>query len=462
MKISLYTFGCTVNNYETQKMRQLFVENGDQIIENGTADVIVINSCSITSSADKNSVQLLKRLRNKYPHAIIALVGCYGESIKRSGKTEIMDADIILDNDKFDIITHINRFMNNSLINSKLMYNALRYNTSRNSTIEDSILENTIIEDSISEDSMSMNDISKNLEFSKPLSDSSLPRAFLEIQNGCDNFCSYCIVPYLRGKPVSKPFIDIKNELQLLISKGYKEIVFAGMNLALYKHMDYTLIDVLKEADSMNGLVQIRLSSLEPATFTNDFIEQLADIKKLCPHLHISLQSGNNKTLLSMNRKYTFEDYFSIIMKLRDKIKNIAITTDIIVGFPGEGEEDFYKSCNNIVKCSFSDIHIFKYSKRVGTAAAEMLKQVTEHKKSIRSTLLQGIKNQARYNYYNSFIGLIESVLFSKKHATGLWEGVTSHNIKVLVDTNDYIIHKIYHILIIGISENGEYLLGKM
>lgn len=417
MKISFYTFGCTVNNYETQKMRRLFIENGDQIIETGTADAIIINSCSVTSSADKSSIQLLRRLRNKNPQAVIAIVGCYCESLMRNGNVKIKDADIVLGNDKFDIINQIEKLKND-----------------------------------------------KQKSFDKPKSVSAglMPRAFLQIQNGCSNYCSYCIVPYLRGQPVSKSFDDIKHELKQLVSEGYKEIIIAGMNLALYKHMEYTLIDVLKEADSIEGLSQIRLSSLEPATFTDDFMNKLPEIKKLCPQFHISLQSGNNKTLASMNRRYTFEDYLSIITRLRDVIKHASITTDIIVGFPGESDNDFLKSCYNIVKCNFSDIHIFKYSRREGTAAAVMEGQVTEHNKAERSALLQGIKIQTRHKYCQSFFGVYEKVMFLKKHRTGLIEGVTSHNIKVLVDTEDYIFQNIYDVTITGINENGDYLIGKI
>lgn len=353
MNVSFYTLGCNVNKYETQKMRQLFLENGDQIIENGAADVIIINSCAVTSSADKSSVQLLKRLRKNNPQAVIALVGCYGELLRQNGKTELADADILIGNDKLDIVKHINK---------------LRKKPKSNPT--------------------------------KPTASSGapIPRVYLQVQNGCNNSCSYCIVPSLRGKSTSKPFNEIKDELRELISQGHKEIVLAGMNLSFYNDMDYTLIDILEEANSADGLELISLSSLEPGIMTDRFIEKLPDITKLSPHFHISLQSGCNKTLSKMNRNYTFEEYFSIITKLRSAISGAEITTDIIAGFPGESDEDFLLSCNNIAKCRFDDIHIFKFSRREGTSAALMPEQVTEHKKTIRAAILQGIKIQTRYN----------------------------------------------------------------
>lgn len=418
MKISFYTFGCTVNNYETQKMRDLFIENGDEVVEDGMADVFIINSCAITSSVEKGAVQLMSRLKKKNPDAMIVLMGCFGESLKKNGKVEIPSADLVMDNKKFDIVEQVHKYRKEQSSNPKA------------------------------------NKVSSPVATSK--------RALLEVQKGCDNGCTYCIVPYVRGRSVSKPFKEYTEELDAFIAQGYEEIVFAGLNLGFYNDGEHTLLDVLKYANAHDGVKSIRLSSLEPMNVGEGFIEALPSITKLNPHLHISLQSGCERTLEMMNRKYTFEEYLAMITKIRELIPNIAITTDIIVGFPGETEADFQESIQNIVKCNFSDIHIFKYSKRGQTPAATMEHQVTEHQKIKRSLLLKGVKMQTRYQYMRQFIGENEDVILLRRVSENLIEGVTSHNFPVFIESSAPIELGLYNAKITGINTEQTSFLGEL
>lgn len=398
MKVSFYTFGCTVNSYETQKMRLMFMGSGDEIVEDGQADALVINSCAITGAAEKGVMQLVARLKKKNPYGIVAVVGCYGEILKKGGKTSLKDVDIVLDNKKFDIVEAVHNLYH---AKTKAAHKA-------------------------------------RLEEKTPAGRFQPARAYIQLQNGCDNWCTYCIVPVVRGGSVSRPFSEVMAEMREMAGKGYEDIVFAGLNLGYYDSEGHTLIDVLKATNEIEGIKSVRLSSLEPMNLGDRFVDELPDVKKLVPQLHISLQSGCEKTLKRMNRNYSFADFLTMITKIRRNIPGIAITTDIIVGFPGETEHDFQESIQNIIRCEFSDIHIFKYSQRKGTAAANMDDQVTEHKKEKRAILLKGVKMQARYAFYSKLVGQDVQVLFLKRAAgnstaENLWEGVIGQNFKIFV-----------------------------
>ena len=389
MKISFYTFGCTINSYETQKLKDIFSKQGDEIVEETDSDAVIINSCAITGAAEKNVQRLITRLKRKNSQRIIAVVGCYGEMLHKNGKTKYPDVDILMGNDKFEIFEKIHAY-------------DIHHEGSSNSPV-------------------------------KAIAES----GFMQVQNGCDNHCSYCIVPHLRGNSVSKDPIEIREELLDMANSGYKEIVLAGLNLGLYQRDGYDLLDILKMADEIDGIERIRLSSLEPMDVNSRFLEEFPTIKKLVSHLHISLQSGCDNTLKQMNRNYRFEDYLSMITKIREKVPGIAISTDIIVGFPGETENDFQESMLNAARCQFSDIHIFKYSVRKGTPAASMPNQITEHQKTSRAGMLKGIKLQTRYNYLSGFLGKTVNASLFKKTGDSSWEGMTENNIRVFVQGPD-------------------------
>ena len=424
MKISFYTFGCLINSYETQKLKEIFIKHGDEIAEDTDSDAVIINSCAVTGSAEKHVQQLVSRLKKKNFGRIIAVIGCYGEMLKKKEKTSLPDVDILLDNNKFGIYEKIHEYAH----------------------------ERGQVSESASSPA-------KTAEPSQAAFS-----GFVQVQNGCDNRCSFCIVPHLRGNSVSRPPQEISKEFQDMAALGCREIVLAGLNIGLYKKDGYELIDILHMADGIQGIERIRLSSLEPMDVNSNFIKEFNKIEKLVSHLHIPLQSGSDRILKQMNRNYGFDDYLAVITKIREKMPGIAITTDIIVGFPGETEKDFQESLRNIIRCEFSDIHIFKYSIRKGTPAASMLNQITEHQKTSRTALLKGIKWQTKYNYNYSFLGRIEEASMFKPVEQACLEGVTKHNIRVrvLVKNENGLLNGKPNVKITGISEDHEVLTGEI
>jgi len=449
--ISFYTMGCNVNVAETEKLRAFFINKGFDVFggtggdynaggEGGAADVIVINSCAVTSVAEKGALQLLHRLRAKNWRAVIALVGCVGEMLISKKKW--------IPPDGLNILIGCNK----SILYDMVMYyleKRVKYTTGVEGTrLGDKATDENVISSTEIKDIIYTNNISA--------------RSFVLVQNGCDCFCSYCVVPRLRGKPVSVPLDEIARELEAKAAAGCKEVVLSGINLALYKDGSNTLIDVLRTADAIPGIKRIRLSSLEPGAITAEFIKALPNIRKICPHFHISLQSGCDATLRAMNRGYTVKDFLKMLAHLRIALPDVSVTTDVIVGFPGESDEHFRQSCRGIVRCLFDDIHIFKFSAREGTAAATMPDQVTEHKKTARATHLQGIKQQALYRFLHGFIWKDADVLFFNQISTGYWEGTTPHNAVVRVRSDVPLLNKIRKTRIINVDETGSFLEGSI
>jgi len=439
--VSFYTMGCNVNVAETEMLRAEFVRGGFSVVggsgvgysvavEGGAMDVIVINSCAVTSIAEKGALQLLRRLRERNGRAVIALAGCVGEMLIKKGKRELEGADIMVGCNKNGLYEKINNKLKAMYMPKEPTAGVQYDGTSKCSSLAD--------------------------DYITPA------RSNVLVQNGCDCFCSYCIVPRLRGKPVSVPLVDIVRELESKAAAGCKEIVLSGINLSLYKDGSNMLIDVLRATDSITGIERIRLSSLEPSAFTNELVGALPDIRKLCPHFHIPLQSGCDDTLMAMNRRYTMNDYLKMLARLRAALPDISVTTDIIVGFPGESDEHFRQSCRGIVRCLFDDIHIFKFSAREGTAAATMPDQVTEHKKAARAMHLQGIKQQALYRFLHGFIGNNADVLFLNLLSSGLWEGTTPHNAVIRARSDVQLLNEIRKIKIIDVDETGSFLEGSL
>ena len=406
MRISFFTFGCTVNNYESQELSRKFVRGGDVIAEQGDTDVIIINSCVVTGAAENGATRLCGRLRKRHPDALIVMTGCYNEYVKRSGKpASVGHGIVLLDKSHPDMAGEIRRLFE--------IHNGGAATTSGVANAASPV--------------NAAASVGNSAGAFRPV------RALIQIQTGCGNDCAYCVVPRVRGGSSSTPYDAIKAKLDELTAAGFREFVLAGLNLGTYYFNGMTLIDVMEKINAEPEVESIRLSSLEPMNIEDTFIKRLPLVTKLNPHLHISLQSGCDRTLARMNRNYDFESFESTLGQIRTNMPGVAITTDIIVGFPGESEGDFGESIGNIVKCRFADIHIFKFSPRNGTPASAMEGQITEHRKNERANLLKGVKAQTRYNFYSAFIGKNEKMTPIRLINAENWEGVTAHNFPVAV-----------------------------
>lgn len=385
-KAALHNLGCKVNAYETEAMQQLLEEAGYEIVPfKPGADVYVINTCSVTNMADHKSRQILHRAKKMNPDAVVVAVGCYAQAAKADlEKDDAVDL-IIGNNKKKDLTDILSRYFEDK------------------EKIEEVI------------------DISASHEYEelhiKKIADHT--RAFIKVQDGCNQFCSYCIIPYTRGRVRSRGIDDIINEVEELLKNGYKEIVLTGIHLSSYgvdfpEHEKKTLLDLVIRLDQMEGMERIRLGSLEPRIVTEEFATALASLKTICPHFHLSLQSGCDETLKRMNRHYTAEEYLKRCQILRNHFVNPAITTDVIVGFPGETEDEFAMTKEFLEKVHFYEMHIFKYSKREGTKAATMAGQISEQTKGIRSDILFKMEAELSLNYRKMFLGKTTDVLLEE------------------------------------------------
>ncbi len=379
-KAALHNLGCKVNSYETEAMTQLLEKSGYEIVDfTEKADVYIVNTCSVTNMADRKSRQMLHKAKSKNPESVVVATGCYVQTATEKIKEDLSIDIIVGNNKKKDIVEILDTFFekNENIhlidINHTEEYEDLEIST---------VTEHT--------------------------------RAHMKIQDGCNNFCSYCIIPYARGRIRSRKLVNIKNEMERLAESGFCEIVLTGINLGFYQDGDKRLIDVIEMADGVDGIERIRLGSIDPEIITVKFVERLRKVKKICPHFHLSLQSGCDSILKSMNRHYTTKEYLEKCDMLRQAFENPAITTDIIVGFPGESTFDFETTVKFTEMVEFAQLHVFKYSKRNGTVAANMPEQIEEKEKSRRSELLIQAGMELTKKYRESFIGQRESVLFEE------------------------------------------------
>jgi threonylcarbamoyladenosine tRNA methylthiotransferase MtaB len=380
------TFGCKVNLTETEKMRRILLSKGfTTALSEEKADIFVINSCTVTDTADKKLKKTLSRLRREYPNALIAVMGCYTEL------KPLENADITVGTaDRDSLADKIIKLAPQKGYHSDLA----------------SYPDNT--------------------------------RAFLKIQDGCSCNCSYCIIPKARGGFRSKPLEKIGAEARDFAAAGFREIVLTGINIAFYGiEFGQTLYDAVKIVSENAPNVRIRLGSLEPERMTDSEIEKLSKIKNLCPHFHLSLQSACDKTLAAMKRRYGIVKYEAVAGRLRGVFTNAAITTDIIVGFPGETETDFVESCENIEKIGFSDIHIFPFSAREGTAAALMDNQIPENVKHERAKRLAKIVGKMKRQFLQSMSGKTVAVLFEREKSAGVHIGYTENYLPFQIENDD-------------------------
>ena len=415
-KVAFYTLGCKVNQYETEAMLEMFKEDGyEQVGSEDYADVYVINTCTVTHMSDRKSRQYIRRMKKKNPNAIIAVVGCYSQ-VSPEEILEIEEVNLVM-------------------------------GTNERRTIVDEIKKLEVVEGD--KKASTVDDIMKVRAFEEiEISQSNgRTRAFMKIQDGCDRFCTYCIIPYARGGKVrSRDMESIVNEAKTLAENGYEEVVLTGIHVASYgkdlKEENTNLLDVIKRINEIDGIKRIRTSSVEPILFTDEFVNEVSNMEKVMPHYHLSLQSGCDETLKRMNRRYTTEEYKTIVNKLREEIPNVAITTDVIVGFPGETEEEFEKTYNFLKDIELSQMHIFKYSPRKGTKAAEMENQVSPQDKHERSEKLLQLNKENFEKMATKMVGKEFEVLFEQEVGENKYEGLTPNYLKTVVASNEDICGK--------------------
>lgn len=432
-RVSFHNLGCKVNSYELDAMSELFADRGYIEVPFGEpADICVINTCSVTNIADRKSRQMLSKARKLSPNAIVIAVGCYVQTREEE----------LLKNEGIDLCIGNNK--KGQII--EILEDFLDKNVTEASDISDATL---IVKDP---------DMDTKYEEISISNSTSHTRCFIKVQDGCNQFCSYCIIPFARGRVRSRKQEDVIAEIEKLVSNGFKEFVITGIHLSSYgsdfvyekqkadQFCPDKLLELLEAIGNIDGVERIRLGSLEPRIVTDEFTCRLSKIEKMCPHFHLSLQSGSAATLKRMNRHYTKEEYLENCKILRKYFEHPAITTDVIVGFPGETEEEFIESKEFLREVDFYETHIFKYSKRQGTVAASMPGQLTEKVKSERSDVLEALEKEMTRNFRAYYIGKSESVLFEEdKEIDGkmYMVGHTREYVKVAVeieDTSSYLI----------------------
>ena len=381
-KVALHNLGCKVNAYETEAMQELLEQHGYEIVPfKEGADVYIINTCTVTNMADRKSRQMLHRDRKMNPGAIVVACGCYVQA-KRDEIDECIDI-VVGNNRKKDII--------------------------------EILREHEAMQEGVQKELVDINHINEyeELHLSRTAEHT---RAYIKVQDGCNQFCSYCIIPYARGRVRSRSHDSVIREVEELARNGYKEVVLTGIHLSSYGvDTGDDLLSLILSIHEIEGIRRIRLGSLEPRIITEEFAKTIAGLPKMCPHFHLSLQSGCDATLKRMNRRYTSEEYYEKCVLLRKYFDNPALTTDVIVGFPGETEEEFAQSKAFIDKVNFYETHVFKYSKRAGTRAAQMEEQVPESVKTIRSNELLELTRRKQASYEEALIGTTQEVLMEEE-----------------------------------------------
>ena len=414
MKFYIFTLGCKVNQYESQIMHEKLCQSGfEYTAEHNSADIVIINTCTVTSASDSKAVKLMHRVKRENPNCVLVLTGCLPQAFPNDER--FIEADIILGNKSRNIVVP---------------------------TIQQYLLNHTRI------NAVVRHETGDKFESMAISAFTERTRAFVKIEDGCNRFCSYCIIPYARGRVRSKPLDQLTEELNRLASKGFKEVVLVGINLSAYgQEFGINLADAIEAACAVDGIERVRLSSLEPERMDRHTIERLAAQPKLCPQFHLSLQSGCNATLKRMNRHYTAEDYTEIVNDLRNAFDNCAITTDIMVGFPGETEEEIKESLDFAKKTAFA------YSRRPGTVADKAENQVPENIKNIRSKAMIEVTTKTMTDFLNSQVGRVESVLFEREK-NGFYEGYTKNYTHVVVKSDENLSNKIYDVKITGVQGN--------
>ena len=411
-KAALHNLGCKVNAYETEAMQELLEQNGYEIVpfQEG-ADIYIINTCTVTNMADRKSRQMIHRAKKMNPDAIVVAAGCYVQAQENSDKIDEC-IDIVIGNNKKQNLIEI-----------------LEEYEQKRKEADGVFVQQEVIDINHTKEYEELH-LTKTAEHT---------RAYIKVQDGCNQFCTYCIIPYMRGRVRSRRKEEVVEEVSALAANGYKEVVLTGIHLSSYGvnfEEKETLLSLIQAVHAIEGIERIRLGSLEPRIITEEFASALSALPKICPHFHLSLQSGCEETLKRMNRRYSAEEYFEKCMLLRKYFENPALTTDIIVGFPGETEEEFEESRAFVEKENFYETHIFKYSKRQGTKAAVMPNQVPEPEKTKRSNTLLALDERNRKAYEEQFSGKETEILVEEqmeKDGKTYWIGHTKEYIRLAI-----------------------------
>ena len=424
--VAFVTLGCKVNQYETNAMTQKFIENGYKILEHHEkADIYIINTCTVTNMSDRKSRHMLRKMKEQNQEAIIVAVGCYAQVAKEEIE-KIPEIDLVLgNNEKVKIVELVEKYLKDH---------------KKQATLDD-VMHSTEFSD--------FGDITYTEK----------TRAVIKIQDGCDRFCSYCIIPYARGRVRSRKPENIISEITKIAKEGIKEIVITGIHIASYGKdfkAKYRLIDLLEELNKIEGIERIRLGSLEPLLITDEFLERLSKLQKICHHFHLSLQSACNDTLKRMNRRYTIEQFKEITKKLRKVYDDVMLTTDVIVGFPGETDEEFNKTYEKLKEIKFYKTHVFPYSPRKGTKAAIMPQQINGKIKEERSKKLIELSNKYQKEYNEKYLSQNVDILF-EECKDGIYKGHTGNYILAHCKTNKNLENKIIKAKCIGIEQ--EYII---
>jgi len=436
---SFTTLGCKVNQFETEAMTELLEQEGIKVVqENTNADIYIINTCAVTKESERKSRQFINKAKRLNPEALVVAVGC---SVQ-------LNSDKINKETSVDITIgtkhkgEIGRLIKEKLKNNIKNDNEMLVNAGMD-----------IIEEFSGRESFEELKISTVHDKT---------RANIKIQDGCSQFCSYCIIPYVRGPIRSRNHNDIIEEIKKLAANGYKEIVLNGIHISSYgkdQEIENALIKLIEDINLIDGIKRIRLGSLEPKIITEDFVSRISKMDKFCHQFHLSLQSGSDSVLKRMNRKYTIEEYRTNVKLIRKYMPDSGITTDIIVGFPGETEEEFNETFEFVKEIRFSRIHVFKYSVREGTKAAEMTNQVDDSKKHDRSQVLMELANEISNEFMNNFINKNMEVLIEAEKHSNLYEGYTSNYLKVLVKNDKNIKNEIVNVTIKDVHD--DYLIAQ-
>ena len=426
-KVSFITLGCKVNQYDSDAMRTLFVRNGyAQAGENDDADVYVINTCSVTSIGDRKSRQMVRRIRRAHPEAVIAVAGCYAQLAPEVFE-KMGDVDVIVGlQNRTHIVDYVEQAMHRT---------------------DKKPLNETV-------DIMKV-DRFENMEVD--VAGEVRTRAFVKVQEGCDNYCTFCIIPYARGKLKSRRQEDAVREIRRLVSEGYREVVLTGIHLGNYGkdlHDGTSLATLVAELVKIPDLLRIRLGSVESVELSEDLISIMQNEPKVCRHLHLPIQSGSDAVLKGMNRHYRLAQFKKLISELREKVPGIALTTDLIVGFPGETEENFEETLDTLKEIRFSGIHVFPYSRRTGTPATSYPNQVPNGVKKERVHRVQELEKTIALDYRKQFLGKVVRVL-AEEEKNGFFEGLTDEYIRVSIRNSHIERGHMYPVLIDEITDDG-------